>query len=220
MAIPKNLHQIWIGPDPRPAQMIDGWTRKHETWSHFVWNERALNKDIKWTRGTRAVYDRYMRDGRYCGAANVARVLILHQYGGVYIDADMVCRHTIEGAWFMQHDAWISQSPHDPNRSQNAAMGASGNNILLSRYINDLDQLGLTGGEIHPSWQKTGALLFDQVRIWADGIEPKPDLAIVPSPAFHPHKKNGAVNDRLFNYEGIIYADHKFYSTHGRKMSV
>lgn len=220
MPIPKHLHQIWIGPDARPAMMIDGWTEQHETWDHFVWNERALDRDLKWTDGQRKVYDKYMQEERYCGAANVARVLILAQYGGVYIDADMSCRHTLEGAWFMKHAAWISQSPHEPSRSQNAAMGAAKNDILMVKYANELDQIGIYDFDIHPSWQKTGAVLFDRVRAWAEDIVPKPDLAIVPSPAFHPHKKNGAVNDRLFNYEGIIYADHKFYSTHGRKMGV
>lgn len=217
MGIPQQLHQIWIGPDQQPNHLIKTWTDQHPNWSHFVWDEDALDHDLAWTDGARKVYDQYMQDGRYCGAANVARVLILHQYGGVYVDADMRCRHRLDGAWFMDHQNWISQSPHDPNRSQNAAMGAQAGSVLMGLYADRLEEIGQRDLPIHPSWKTTGALLFDGIRtLKPEGINF--DLGFVPSPAFHPRQKNGATNPGLWTYTGIIYADHYFYSTHGRKL--
>lgn len=217
MGIPKLLHQIWIGPDARPDKLIQTWTDRHQDWPHILWSEQSIDNELDWTPGARKIYDQYIKDERYCGATNVARVLILHQYGGVYIDADMRCRHSLHGAWFMQHQNWVSQSPHDPNRSQNAAMGADKGSILMGLYADRLDELGQTGGPIHPSWKTTGALLFDGIRTLApEGVSF--DLGFVPSPAFHPQQKSGAANPALWTYTGIIYADHYFYSTHGRKL--
>lgn len=217
MGIPHTLHQIWIGPDPRPNDWIETWRQEHPDWSHYVWDEQAINMELMWMDGIRKVYDQYIKEERFCGAANVVRALILEQFGGVYIDADMVCRHRLDDAWFMRHEAWVSQSPHEPTRSQNAAMGTVANNVLFSYYVNSLDLIGRSDGPIHPSWQKTGAVLFDQVRAWGEGITPKIDVAFVPSPAFHPKTKSGKPNPALYNYEGQIYAMHHFYSTHGRK---
>ena len=217
MGIPKQLHQIWIGPDQRPDHLIKTWQDKHKGWGHVVWDESMLDKALAWTPGARKVYDRYMQDKRYCGAANVARVLILHQYGGVYVDADMRCRHTLDGAWFMDHANWVSQSPHEPTRSQNAAMGAAQDSTLMGIYADRLDEIGQRDLPIHPSWKTTGALLFDGIRaLVPEGVSF--DLGFVPSPAFHPQQKNGAANPALWTYTGIIYADHYFYSTHGRKL--
>lgn len=214
MGIPKQLHQIWIGPDDRPNDLIKTWQDKHQDWPHFVWDERAINNEIVWTSGARQVYDQYMQDERFCGAANVARVLILHQYGGVYVDADMRCRHTLEGAWFMDHNNWISQSPHDPTRSQNAAMAGNKYSPFLTKYVEKLNEIGERGLEIHPSWQRTGALLIDSFR-----NQVQDDVGFVSSPAFFSRQKNGNTNPALWTYTGIMYADHFFYSTHGRRMS-
>ena len=215
MGIPKQLHQIWIGPDQRPDHLIKTWHDKHKDWSHLVWDETMLDKAIDWSPGARKVYDQYIRDQRYCGATNVARVLILNQYGGVYVDADIHCRHSLDGAWFMEHENWISQSPHDPERFQNAAMGAVQGSSLMSMIAFDLDMVSAQGRPIHPSWQTTGAV---QIKNVYDNTAPKQDLAVVPSPAFHPQQKNRATNPALWTYTGIIYADHFFYSTHGRKL--
>lgn len=216
-SIPRQIHQIWIGPDPQPTDFISSWVQHHKDWPHFLWNEKAIDNELHWTDGARKVYDQYMQDERYCGAANVARAFILEEYGGVYIDADMRCLHSLETAWFMEHENWIAQSPHEPSRSQNAAMGAAKGSRLMANYVFALDLVGLEEPmQIHPSWQKTGAVLFDQER--AKPYMKNEDLAIVPSPAFFVHQKNGAVNPAMANYRGQIYGDHKFYSTHGRKM--
>lgn len=217
MGIPKQLHQIWIGPDERPDKLIRTWQDKHEDWAHFVWNERAIDNELGWTTDLRKVYDQYIKDERYCGATNVARAIILEQYGGVYVDADMRCRHSLDGAWFMKHDCWISQSPHESSRSQNAAMASTQHGAAIAKYVNELERVGAQDKPIHPSWQTTGAVLFDSVRTWA-ADNPHIDIGFVPSPAFHPQQKNGAANPALWTYTGIIYADHYFYSTHGRKL--
>ena len=51
--IPRILHQIWVGPDPIPAEYaayMDGWARMHPEWEHRVWTDENLpvmrNRDL------------------------------------------------------------------------------------------------------------------------------------------------------------------------------
>lgn len=208
---PERIHQIWIGPDPEPFEFISSWKRMHPGWEHRLWRERDID-GLPWPAGAREVYDRYLRDERYCGAANVARALILLRDGGVYLDADMLCCHGLQGAPFLSSPAWISQSPHVATRSQNAAMGGAAGNVVLQAYVDHLAEIG-AAGEIHPSWQKTGAVLFDHVR--NEHFEPAA-VVLVPSPAFHPRTKSDKPNPMVAGYRGPIYARHRFYTTHGR----
>lgn len=209
MSTPRYIHQVWIGPDPVPTDWCQTWQEMHPGWDYRLWREEDID-NLSWPEGARKVYDKYIADERYCGAVNVARALILLRQGGVYIDADMICIKTIEGADFMRAPIWISQSPHDPSRSQNAAMGCEAGNPIMQSYV---DHLCKVGEDIHPSWQKTGAGLFDHVR---NTHFPQGKVTLVPSPAFHPRTKMGTVNKAAFGYAGNIYAEHYFYSTHGR----
>lgn len=208
--IPKFIHQVWIGPDPVPTDWCDTWPEMHPSWGYRLWREEDIDR-LTWPAEARKVYDQYIADERYCGAVNVVRALILMLQGGVYIDADMVCIKTMDGAYFMDSKVWISQSPHDPARSQNAAMGCEPGNGVMQSYVGHLCEVG---NDIHPSWQKTGAGLFDHVR---NTHFTRTTVTLVPSPAFHPRTKLGTVNKNAWGYQGNIYAEHYFYSTHGRR---
>lgn len=209
--IPKSLHQVWIGPDPHPAAMLKTWQEAHPTWDYKLWTEDDI-PEMGMTAHAKELVNAYVKDGRYCGAVNVMRAFIIYHHGGVYIDADMECVTPLDEAWFMNDvDCFISQSPHEPTRSQNAAMGCNQYNAAMGIYCQKLNEVSLT--EIHPSWQKTGALLFDEVRTVLHS-----QIGFVASPAFHPRTKSGGLNPMMRDYTGPIYAKHHFYSTHHRKM--
>lgn len=204
--IPKSLHQIWIGPKPVPQEWVTGWEKSHPGWNYKLWREDDI-ETLSWHQPAYDTYQRYIKDERYCGAANVARAQILYEFGGVYIDADMKCLHTLNDAPFMRSRMWVSQSPHNPARTQNGAMAAEAGLELMSSYVK---AQGRTT-DIHPSWEKTGSVLFDAVCI----THPETVVTVVPSPAFHPRTKIGGMNPARKSYRQKIYADHYFYSTRG-----
>lgn len=209
--IPRTIHQVWIGPDPRPAAMMSTWQQAHPEWSYKLWRDDDV-EEMGLSAHAKKLIKEYIKVGRYCGAVNVMRAFILYNHGGVYIDADMECVTNLDEAWFMHDvDCFISQSPHEPTRSQNAAMGCNQFNAAMGIYCLKLD--GVRPDEIHPSWQKTGAVLFDEVRTKLHS-----QIGFVASPAFHPKTKSGGLNPMMRNYTGPIYAKHHFYSTHNRKM--
>jgi mannosyltransferase OCH1-like enzyme len=89
--IPKVIHQIWIGPREPPTKWINKWkydyTKMYPDFIHVMWNEEKINTELIWTPKLRKIYD---EEKEMCGKADIARLLILYQYGGIYIDVDSI----------------------------------------------------------------------------------------------------------------------------------
>jgi glycosyltransferase involved in cell wall biosynthesis len=80
--IPKIIHQIWIGPKKPPSYMKN-WAKLNPSFQYILWdNERVSNFLIK----NKKQYDLF--GDKYHGKSDILRYEILHEYGGVYFDAD------------------------------------------------------------------------------------------------------------------------------------
>lgn len=92
--IPHKIHQIWIGTRQPPCVWLDTWrvdfmtafekSPASEDWSYKLWDNQSV-------RGmpmlNRELYD--AESAPQC-QADILRLEVLYQYGGVYIDADIV----------------------------------------------------------------------------------------------------------------------------------
>jgi len=155
--VDRLIHQIWIGPKPKPA-----WTQAWEAldrWDYRLWDEAAiesLNLRHKW------LYQAYLAEGCYNGAANIARVEILARHGGLYIDADTEYVADPYDAPFMDFDGWVVHSPNtiprsdgQPTRLTNAVMAFTPGHPYLGAYQDALAEVS----DLHPSWKQTGGEL-------------------------------------------------------------
>jgi hypothetical protein len=89
--IPRNLHQIWLGPDPPPEAFVEWreeFRRMHPHWNHFLWTDEAAagrrlaNRDL-WLRAPDIAGDSI---GQF--RADLLRYEVLSWFGGVYVDMD------------------------------------------------------------------------------------------------------------------------------------
>jgi mannosyltransferase OCH1-like enzyme len=200
--IPQTIHQIWIGPKPPPQHWTDTWRRAHPGWEYRMWDEPALDE---LGLAHRHLYDRYRADGRWCGAANIARVEILLKFGGVYIDADTECLQPLGDAPFMQAGMFVPYTPNTANgRVSNAVMGCTPQHPTMAAYQDALSSVT----ELHPSWKKTGALLLTEV------IHQHPHgVQLLPAATFLPVRIDGR---RAPAYDGPVYGTHHWGTTKGR----
>mmetsp|Transcript_8217 Transcript_8217/g.14059 ORF Transcript_8217/g.14059 Transcript_8217/m.14059 type:complete len:755 (+) Transcript_8217:168-2432(+) len=86
--IPKVIHQIWIGPKEPPCVWLDSWRggylKDYPEWGYQLWTDeevagmKMLNRNF------------YDQEKMYQCKADLLRLEILYEHGGVYIDADMV----------------------------------------------------------------------------------------------------------------------------------
>lgn len=210
-AIPRVIHQMWIGPDPAPSALIDTWRQAHPSWIHRLWTETELdNPDLlAWRSGCRRVYDIYLTQRCFHGASDVVRAEVLRVYGGVWLDADMECLHALDDAQFLQPGVrfWVSESPNRPGGTQTSAMGASPGHRIIDAYSDGL----ACATRLRPAWLYAGSGLLE--RVLAE-LEQPDNVIRVPSPAFQPRKSNGMANPEAASYTGVVYADHKYASTH------
>lgn len=92
-AVPKLLHQIWVGPRKAPEAWLQTWRDSHPGWTYRLWTNRDLHEKLWINRGHMADY---MRRRRYNGVADLMRYEILWRYGGLVAAADSVCVHPVD----------------------------------------------------------------------------------------------------------------------------
>ncbi|MDJ0390005.1 glycosyltransferase [Roseomonas sp. E05] len=81
--IPKRLHYVWVGgrlPD-RYAGFIEGWRRLHPTWEVMAWNESNIDF-------SHPLIAEALRNCKWAKVADIARMVAVHKYGGIYLDTD------------------------------------------------------------------------------------------------------------------------------------
>lgn len=94
--IPRILHTMWVG-SPLPlhlAAMMGTWKTLHPDWEYRYWTNRNMiplvNQELWDTAAdiTPQAPEQFQSD--------VARYEILHQFGGVWVDADFVCQKPLD----------------------------------------------------------------------------------------------------------------------------
>jgi len=89
--IPKIIHQIWIGPKPEPTIWTDtfriDYLSAHPEYEYRLWNDEQVQIILCKYPTIRILYD---LEETWNGKSDILRYVILHEHGGIYIDADSV----------------------------------------------------------------------------------------------------------------------------------
>jgi inositol phosphorylceramide mannosyltransferase catalytic subunit len=89
--IPKIIHQTWKTTEIPQAwqESIPSWQRHHPGWRHILWTDADLERFIAgqypWFMDTYRDYPMAIQ------RVDAARYFILHEYGGLYSDLDIIC---------------------------------------------------------------------------------------------------------------------------------
>jgi len=155
--IPKIIHQIWIGKKQPPQELMDTW--KISGYEYVLWDEEKLrslqmvNKDK---------YDYFYDKGLYYGSADIARVEILHQYGGVYIDADTKRLKDLPNEWFDYNFFAVKVSSNEKDvkyRIANSIMACEQESSLMKDYLDAITH----ATKIEPCWSTIGGTALTDV---------------------------------------------------------
>ena len=210
--IPNIIHQIWMGDDPIPQEWTDSWKKKNPNFKHILWTEEKIRK---MGLVNMSLFDDYKnlkkKDGRimYHAMADVARTEILYKYGGVFLDADMECIESIEGAGFLDWDFFsvYEQDRINPTTNKNliacGVIGATKEHPILKEYVK---RVGKSIAQIDDAWKNTGPLVLTNI-VEELGYQNK----ILPAFTFLPYHHTGTVNTPVKGY--TQYAEHHWYSS-------
>jgi len=87
MAIPKIIHQIWIGNKPVPLLWIETWKNRNPDFEHILWTDSEI-VSRKFIFKNQKKIDICPE---ICGKTDIMRLEILYKYGGIFVDADSIC---------------------------------------------------------------------------------------------------------------------------------
>ncbi len=82
--IPRIIHQIWVGKKPFPEKYRN-WQKTWQNvpgWSYKLWTDEDVEK-LNF-----ANKERYYKEKNMGGRADILRIEVLNQYGGLYADTD------------------------------------------------------------------------------------------------------------------------------------
>lgn len=167
-AVPRLLHQIWIGPRP-PPETTEAWRRhaaRHGL-SYRLWREAdlaAIGVD------RHPVFQAMAARGDMPGAVDVARYAVLSQVGGLYLDCDWYpARETVSFHHRLPLVGLTCIAEDIPRQTgagsvllSNAFIAAPARHPLFTRLLDALPA-ALAALPDAPAWWSTGPLLFTVV---------------------------------------------------------
>lgn len=199
--IPKIVHIIWIGDQSlRPVRFIDSWREKHTPemgWEVIVWTEEELNR-----RGVNL--QPYMRQideiQQMCGKADIIRWHVLYEFGGVAVDADSYCLHTLNEYTFLEKPAKCGWTCFENETVRNGllaigSMGFPKRSPMLRRMLDHITTLNLHPAFCsEPAWKTVGNTLLTRTAESGDF----PEFTVFPSYMFIP-----------YHFTGMMYHGHR-----------
>jgi mannosyltransferase OCH1-like enzyme len=158
MAIPKIIHQLWIGDVPPPTKWLATWKEMNPDWEYVFWdNEKVYSR--KWKnqhlidhyteRAKKTVTFKSARGAIFDGEkaklfawhviADILRYEILHEYGGYMASADSICvKPLTEAAPWLDYDLYTVNTGRIHEERYHALEEDNPNyKLLKSRYHPD-----------------------------------------------------------------------------------
>lgn len=205
MAIPKKIHQIWIGPKKRPDRWMNTWKNLNPDWEYFFWGEEEIkNLGLKNQK-------QYEEIEEYAGKADIARYEILKEHGGFFCDADSECIQPL-GDYFLDHEAFACWENETVRRGliANGYIGVKKNSPIMSNLIDEISKKEVSQKSTGMmAWQNVGPLFFTQTL-----MRFQHKIAVYPSWTFIPEHYSGqSINLTDPNIASQIFAKQHWGST-------
>lgn len=140
MTIPHLIHHIWPAHDPIPYTFranIQTFQDKHPTWAHILWTPNPISK---LSLRNQSLYDHALThapDDWIRWRADIARLEIIYQYGGVYSDMDVECLKPLDPLMDVV-SCWVPESPNALGHATQALIAAEAKHPFLSHLLNEL----------------------------------------------------------------------------------
>jgi inositol phosphorylceramide mannosyltransferase catalytic subunit len=183
--IPRVIHQIWIGDKQPPRKWLDTWGASYM--GRILWREGDIDQFCLHNRDK---YDYFYKKKDFAGATDIARVEILEQFGGVYLDADSVCINPFDNEDFMKTD-FFSVLEYD-RRVANGTIGCVVNHPIMQLYKQRIKEATV----LEPAcFTIGGTLLTSCIEEYG-----RDKVTLLPSYTFYPKwKHRGSIPGKIFS---------------------
>ena len=205
MKVPKIINQLWIGNRPAPINAMNSIKNMNPDYEYILWNEELIEKRLK-------IPSRYQRKienhSAIWGKADMYRYLILEQFGGVFIDADMVAVEPLDD--FLLNKAffcWENEIAR-PNLCATSLQAYPPHHIIPQTAIKWIMENNVNIEKTNiPSWRLVGPELL--TRTYHELIPDKSVVNVFPSYYGLPDHHSGS----KYMGHGKVYMSHEWGST-------
>jgi len=189
--IPRILHQVWLGGSvPRVwAEVAMSWRRFHPGWAYHFWTDAESQPFVQ------ANYPEFLGTFESYAypiqRADVLRYLLLHQFGGLYVDMDIECLRPMDPLLAGKR-ALVVHEPEAhateggrPAYLSNAFIAAEPGHPLLDTLLQTLTREAAVAVTHRDVLEMTGPLKFNEV--FRAGVYP--DIAVLDSSKVFPFSR-------------------------------
>jgi mannosyltransferase OCH1-like enzyme len=150
----KNIHQIWVGPYEMPdieKEYVSNIKTHNLSFNHILWtNENLPHLPDKLKR----IYDKLGEREDYAFQADILRLYVVYEFGGLYLDVDFKFINTFENSSFFENEGvfFFHKSKNETDvdlTSPNGIFGAKKHSPILEFLIENIDENNWWVG---PSW--------------------------------------------------------------------
>jgi mannosyltransferase OCH1-like enzyme len=184
--IPKIIHQIWVGPyriPKREKRFSDEVKENHPTFEYKLWTDSDVPR---LPPRLQEIYDYMGSVGQYAFQADLLRVFLVYNYGGIYLDIDFEYLPKGSGfnniplenytAFFINHDTVNPAYHHLPAETlNNGGFGAEKNHPIFDFLLEDIswNYPEYPNVWMGPSWLANAVKKYFKI----DGVITQIDLA-------------------------------------------
>jgi mannosyltransferase OCH1-like enzyme len=241
-AIPKIIHQIWLGANAEPTEWIATVKDFADEYGYEykLWTEKNI-KTLDWNLvpGLKREYAKFAKE--IAGRADIVRLLALYEFGGLYIDADSVVMKPAKLAKFLEKNkasvffGWQDLTPAITRKIGDLGPELRGTKRLVMNgtfasapkhpFLNKLFENIVENSDREDgadAWRRVGPLLVS--RVYKRYKKDFPDVHVYPMKYFYPvhwggikdpelHKKiKIPAESMLFQYGYSTNKFHKFFN--------
>jgi mannosyltransferase OCH1-like enzyme len=174
--IPKTIHQVWIGPKAMPDEFkrySQQWIKHHPGWEWKLWSSENLPPLINQAS--------FNESPSWAGKCDIARLEIVYQFGGMYVDTDFECYKNVEPL-IEDHELFAGLEPQKDGSTKvnNSLFGSIPKHPSLKRIIDLIPDRVEDLAACGPTWQSGPDFLTNVI---------KADKAwyLIPSRYLHPY---------------------------------
>jgi mannosyltransferase OCH1-like enzyme len=199
--IPAIIHQTWkttdLPPDLRANQ--ETWRKQNPDWTYMFWTDADLEPFV--AKNYPQLLSLFRRYPHHIQRVDAVRYMILHTYGGIYADLDIICRRPLDP--FRQYEAFVA--PTAPIGVSNDFMGCSEKSPFAAYLVSQLPsayrswprflvphyfRVLLTTGSMFVTfglrnWKGRDSVTVIPGGYYGDGSDPEPYVGHTPGQSWH-----------------------------------
>ncbi len=180
--IPRLIHQYWCNlsetddPPADVAAVIEETAKLSHPWEHRLWNRESIGAILKSHPDLLRVFERINIPAM---KSDLARILVLYEFGGLYLDASCVPRYDYSAEKFISDHAAgaliVAESSENPAILMNRLVATEAKNPhiwnILLKGFEAVSESMARGDRSIDVWSLTGCTLSDYINQHASSIE-------------------------------------------------